>query len=61
MAMVSGVAALPDAALLSHPVLGDARRRETQEGVDAFLRMHLSEEALVSLLMPTRVLIVGPR
>ena len=43
---MAGVAALPDGALLSHPVLGDALRRESIEGVDTFLQHHLDAEEL---------------
>ena len=46
MAAMAGVAALPDGALRTHPVLGDPAQRESVAGVDAFLAQHLEAEEL---------------
>ena len=46
MAAMAGVAAVPDGALRTHPVLGDPAQRESVAGVDAFLTMHLEYEEL---------------
>ena len=44
-----GAGATPDESLRTHDVLGDQRRRESEEGVAAFLRQHLTAEEFAAV------------
>ena len=49
MAAMLGAGATPDESLRTHDVLRDQRRRESEEGVAAFLRQHLTAEEFAAV------------